>query len=235
MPLDISTTVLTALIALVAVLPGLLIWLRKSPLEVACRKPLFKPEARSFLGQLDIAVCSHLNIFPSLPVTDVLEARRFSKGGMTLKKVMSQRFDYVLCHRKEMSVRCVIKLHPDEKSRNSKEMVALRAACKAAELPLLEYGVKPYRDVHQLRKVVLSTCGIDSFEAQEHGIAEAKRETKNTYEFSANNPTTPSCPKCAGSMKLTTIKKGERAGQECWVCAAYPECKGARLVAPEPA
>ena len=231
--LDISTTVLFVLVALISVLFGILVWLRKSPLNISCREPLFSPESRSFLGQLDIAVRSHLNIFPSLPVTDVLEADRFTKGNLALQRVARQRFDYVLCHRREMDVLCVIKLLPYGENSDSSEMNALREVCEAAGLTLLEYDMKPYRNVLELRKVVFSACGIDELEAREHGLVEAQKEESALESFMETDDC-PECPKCSSAMKLTTIKKGARAGQECWICSTYPNCKGAKLLTPEP-
>ena len=230
---DTSTTVLIVLLAMAAFLLGVLIWLRKTPVVVACREPLFKPESRSFLGQLDIAVRSHLMIFPSMSVIDVVEASRFSKGALALRRVSKQRFDYVLCNRKEMEVLCVIKLLPYGKNSDNKEMKALREVCNAAGLTLLEYEMKPYRNVLELRKVVLSACGIDELEAQEHGLAEAPKEEFQAIKALETPEDSPECPKCSASMKLTTIKKGSRAGQECWICSTYPNCKGARLLTPE--
>ena len=228
--LNLSSTVLIVLVSLITVLLGILAWLRKSPLEIQCRDPLFNPESRSFLGQLDIAVRSHLSIFPSLPVTDVLQADRFSKGKLTLNRVSKQRFDYVLCHPRNMEVLCVVKLLPYGKSSDSKEMNALREVCEAADLTLLEYEMKPYRDVLELRKVVFSACGIDELEAQEHGLIEAQKESEQPTEEMLEANDGPECPKCSGNMKLTTIKKGARAGQQCWICTTYPNCKGAKLL-----
>ncbi|OED41767.1 hypothetical protein ACH42_13110 [Endozoicomonas sp. (ex Bugula neritina AB1)] len=248
--LDISTTVLLVLAALISVLAAMLVLLRKSPIKIVCRDPLFTSEARSFLGQLDIAVRSHLNVFPSLPVSDILEARRFTKGALALKQVSKQRFDYVLCHRKEMEVLCVIKLLPYGKNSDNKELNALRNVCEAAGLTLLEYEMKPYRNVMELRKVVFSACGIDELEAQEHSVlvqndheSERSKEqdsslppsSEQVQELSTTTEKSPECPKCSGEMKLTTIKKGVKVGQECWVCSSYPVCRGARLLTPEPA
>ena len=136
-----------------------------------------------------------------------------------MNRLAHQRFDYVLCHRRDMDVRCVIKLIPYGKNSNNKELRILRGACESAELTLLEYEMKPYRDVSELRRVVFSACGID-------GIENPEQTSTETSSVSAK----PSCPKCHKIMELTVIKKGAHAGQECWICSTYPNCKGARLL-----
>ncbi|MGB1272327.1 MAG: DUF2726 domain-containing protein, partial [Endozoicomonas sp.] len=150
--------------ALLIISLAVLAWMAFGPLKVATNRPLLELDARAFLGQLDIAVRSHLTIFPSIPVRDVLKAGRFSRSAVILRMVGIQQFDFVLYHRRKMEVRCVIKLIPYGSSHNSRAIQTLRRLCETAELPLLEYEMKPYRDVPQLRRTVLATCGIEELE-----------------------------------------------------------------------
>lgn len=213
-----SSSVLVILAVLILALLLLLIWLKRTPLNLQLREPLFEADKRAFLGQLDIAVRSHLSIFPSLPVTDLLQSSGFSRGKIALNRLSHHRFDFVLCHRREMDIRCVVKLLPYGEKQDNKELRVLREACQSADLIMLEYEMKPYRDVAELRQVVFSACGIDEMEYSAlDAISEQAAVTK------------PSCPKCHSIMELTAIKKGAHAGQECWICSTYPNCKGARL------
>ncbi len=207
---------------------ALYIWLKRGRLNVECRDPLFNKDTRAFHGQLDIAVRSHLNIFPAMPVHDVFTARRLSPAGSLLSSFKHSRFDYVLCHRREMSVLCVINLVPYGKSNDSRKQKRLRELCDAAGLTLLEFDIKPYRDVPSLRNIVFGACGIDEFDSKNEEVF--IRQGSETARDERSESEVQECPKCGNNMKLTTIKKGERAGQECWVCCSYPECKGARLV-----
>ena len=216
-PVD-SSSVLIILAVLILVLLLLLIWLKRAPLNLQRREPLFETDKRAFLGQLDIAVRSHLNVFPSLPVTDLLKVGRFSRGSLALNRLAHERFDYVLCHRREMDVRCVVKLLPYGTKQNDRQLRLLRESCQSAGLTMLEYEMKPYRDVAELRRVVFSACGIDEMEHSDHEVVIDQPITAK-----------PSCPKCNSIMELTMIKKGAHAGQECWICSTYPTCKGARL------
>lgn len=187
----------------------LLLWLRFRPAQLECKDPLFTPEFRAFFGQLDIAVRSHLTIFPNMPVQDVLQGS--GAGKSLLRKFKHKRFDFVICHRKEMEVLCIIKLGNNE----SKEQ---RKLCQTAGLTLLEYDIKPYRDVPSLRKDIFSACGIDDFELS---MIDTEQD---------NSSNAPSCSKCQTDMLLRIIKKGDHAGEKCWVCTNYPDCKSAKLI-----
>ena len=125
--IPIAAASLTALIVVA-------IWLRLRNQSIECRDPLFSQEYRAFLGQLDIAVRSHLTVFPRLPVEDVLV------GKSALRKFKGHRFDFVICHRKEMDVLCVVQMdHPQVKGPDNNQ---LRALCQKAGLTLLEYDGK---------------------------------------------------------------------------------------------
>ena len=206
-PLILPTAVGFIALALIA-----LLWLRLRPAQLECKEPLFTPEFRAFLGQLDIAVRSHLIIFPAMPVSDVLQGK--GGGKALLKKFRNERFDFVVCHRRDMDVLCVIKL-----GGNNASSAKYRTLCQSAGLTLLEYDIKPYRDVPSLRQEVLGACGIDEFELPAEQQQEQDPETD----------TPPSCPKCQSPMVLKTINKGAHSGEKCWVCSQYPNCKGAKL------
>ena len=208
--------ILPAAIGLIAVVLATFLWLRFRPGQLICKDPLFTPEFRAFLGQLDIAVRSHLIIFPAMPVADVLEGKG---GGKTLlKKFKKECFDFVVCHRREMDVLCVIKLGGTTSS-NEK----FRTLCHSAGLTLLEYDIKPYRDVPSLRREVLGACGIDEFELPITPLETQGPDQERTEESALL------CPKCQSPMRLKTINKGAHSGEECWICNQYPDCKGARL------
>ncbi|MGI9274702.1 MAG: DUF2726 domain-containing protein [Endozoicomonas sp.] len=218
-----SSLLIPAASALAFILLVVIIGWRFRPMTLGCRSPLFTHEYRSFLGQLDIAVRSHLTIFPRMSVAEVLEGT--GAGKSLLSKSSRLRFDFVVCHRREMEVLCVIQLSPASGSRPETEK--LRKICEKADLTLLEYDVKPYRDVPSLRKAVFGACGIDEFELPPEAPVTEQETEENTD--TAEETGQPDCPKCGAAMKRRTLKKGKHAGQECWVCNRYPDCRGARL------
>lgn len=210
--------ILPAAVGFITLALIVLLWLRLRPAQLECKEPLFNPEFRAFLGQLDIAVRSHLIIFPAMPVNDVLHGK--GGGKALLRKFRNEYFDFVVCHRRNMDVLCVIKLGGNNASKTK-----YRALCQPAGLTLLEYDIKPYRDVPSLRQEVLGACGIDEFELPNLQPHEQPGEQLQEEEVD----TSPSCPKCQSTMVLKTINKGSHTGEECWVCTRYPDCKGAKL------
>ena len=212
--------ILPMAVGLIALALIVLLWLRLRPAQLECKEPLFTPEFRAFLGQLDIAVRSHLIVFPAMPVNDVLQGQGGGKD--LLRKFRNECFDFVVCHRRNMDVLCVIRLGGSNASSGK-----YRSLCQSAGLTLLEYDIKPYRDVPSLRKEVLGACGLDEFELPDTHPNEQAHEQQQEPEPEAD--TSPSCPKCQSPMVLKTINKGSHSGEECWVCSRYPDCKGAKL------
>ena len=171
---------LPAAIGLIALALITFLWLRFRPARLECKEPLFTPEFRAFLGQLDIAVRNHLIIFPAMPIKNVLQGK--GGGKALLRKFKDKSFDFVVCHRRDMDVLCVIKL-----GGNSASSEQYRKLCQSVGLTLLEYDIKPYRDVPSLRQEVLGACGIDEF------------ELPDAYHQEQEANTSPTCPKCSHS------------------------------------
>ena len=149
-------------VLLVMAIPVFL-WMRSTPASSSYRKALFTPPGRSFFGQLDMAVRSHYIVFPSVPVTSIISARRFTRGQALLSKFNRHTFDYVICDRKTMDVKCLISLNIKGK-KHSKKIKSLKKLCKCVDLPLLEYEEKPYRNVPALRRQIFTTCGENEFD-----------------------------------------------------------------------
>ncbi|WP_067519384.1 DUF2726 domain-containing protein [Endozoicomonas ascidiicola] len=202
-----------------------LFWLYSRSITATVRQQLFDNEKRAFLGQLDIAVHRHLLILPSLPVIDVFETSWLDKLSLTLCAQSYQRFDFTLYHRKNMEIGCVINLIPYRQKQTAKKYRVLRQLCKSADLPLLEYEAKPWRDITELSRTVLSSCGIEDNDGLDFEIT-APRETVREVKAIVD----PNCPKCKQPMKLKTLTSGPKAGLECWVCTNYPTCNGVRKV-----
>ncbi len=201
-----------------------LIWLAVSPIRTNVFTNLLEQDKRSFFGQLDIAVRSHFMVLPSLPVGDVLKANRWSRAAVALNIKKNLRFDFVLYHRRKMEVCCVINLIPYNATPNSREFRLLRELCESANLPLLQYEMKPWRDVTQLRSTIFAACGLDDLTAPDYELP-----TPRTAIAKIEAETPPHCPKCQQPMKLVTLKKAPHVGTKCWVCTTYPACKGARI------
>lgn|GEM_PF-3707505 len=193
-----------------------LIWRTFGSIQAEANAQLFEQDKRAFFGQLDIAVRSHLMVLPSLPVGDVVYCSKWGRAGAITNVRKDRRFDFVLYHRRKMKICCVINLIPYKTNANAREFWLLRQLCEAAELPLLEYEMKPWRDVTELRRAVFAACNI-----VEQGPPDFELRTEETQPD-------PLCPKCNSPMTLRTLQKGVQAGQKWWVCNTYPHCNGGR-------
>ena len=151
----------------VAVATPIILWLRRTPEKSTFAQPVFTPAGRSFFGQLDMAVRSHCIVFPNIPVTSLVRAKSFSRSGSLLSKFQSDVFDYVICDRKTMDVKCVITLN-SKSQKTAKKTDAFVRLCQYAGLTLLQYEEKPYRNVPALRRQIFTSCGIEESQMPEN-------------------------------------------------------------------
>ena len=223
MPLD-NTPLTFSLITLIFIFVVIL-WVRFRPIQSKIKKKIFDQEKHAFLGQLDLAVHRHLLILPSLKAADILQLGWLDRLSLKLHFRSQKQFDFILYHRKTMEVRGAINLtHPRQKQQ-SRKLKLLRRLCKTAHLPLLEYETKPWRDVTELSRTVLSSCGIETPESVNFELTEPRETVREIHAL-----VDPSCPKCKSPMKLKKLTTGQKAGMRCWVCSNYPLCNGARKV-----
>ena len=54
-----------------------------------------------------------------------------------------------------------------------------------------------------------------------------ERMTRQRYQVKDAATGCPVCPVCGASMRLRTVKKGARVGENFWGCTKYPACNGA--------
>ncbi len=120
-----------------------------------------------------MAVNSHLAVFPDMSASTVFTGGKLGRGRTYLKRLGGTSFDYVLCDRKTMTVVCAVSLGSPKGF--SGEQKKLKKLCELAELPLLEYGDKPYRNVPALRRQIFLACGI-----KEHGLPMNISEENNS-------------------------------------------------------
>ena len=134
------------------------VWFSRTPRRSISQKTLFSPPKRSFFGQLHMAVSSHCVVLPNIPVSLLVQTKTFSRGESLVSKVKYDTFDYVICDRKTMSVKCIILLEGGDK-RKAKDAILSRI-CRYASIPFLMYDEKPYRNVPVLRREIFSFCGM---------------------------------------------------------------------------
>lgn len=192
---------------------------------------LFTPAERSFFGVLDQAVGKDFRLFGKVRVADVLAPRdgmNKSAWQTAFNKINRKHFDFILCAPGDLSVICAIEL--DDKSHQKKSRQIrdefLVGACAAAGVPLISFQAQhAYSASDVSTKIAEAISG--SLTAAKPVDVVAKTVTQRAEpSLASENDTTPSCPRCSGSMIKRTAKGGENAGQEFWGCSHFPTCRG---------
>ncbi|MGY0217086.1 DUF2726 domain-containing protein [Endozoicomonadaceae bacterium StTr2] len=220
-----------------AVVTGILYWLylsrlKKHPPAINIRPTPLDEDHRAFFGLLEIAVRDHLTIMPCMPVAHILKPKGWRQKWL-LKKIQHRSLDYVLCDRRTLEVKTIVQLESKAPSRAEvKTSQLMHRMFDKAELPLLEYRFKPCFDVPTLKHEVLSAANLH--DTLLHGSSPAvqsalEEQLSDLPERELPEQEHPACPKCGSDMQQRRINKGEHAGELCWVCSTYPECRGARL------
>ncbi|MCM1451875.1 MAG: four helix bundle protein [Clostridium sp.] len=77
------------------------------------------------------------------------------------------------------------------------------------------------REIRLIEKLLLSL--LNQFKASGGFTENLTKERVSALKLNAQSP---ECPRCGGKMRLNTIKRGVRQGQQFWGCLDYPKCDG---------
>jgi ssDNA-binding Zn-finger/Zn-ribbon topoisomerase 1 len=195
---------------------------RQAPYEKA--GALFTPAERSFLGVLDAAIGHHYHVFGKVRVADVLAVKKGlgqAAWRSAFNRISAKHFDFVLCSKDDLAVRCVIELNDQshqQKQRQSRDQL-LTEACQSAGLPLIFFAAQ---HAYSLAEV---GARIDEVLAVPGGKTDAEPCVPSSAPAEAG-PDAPLCPRCASPMVKRIAKGGENAGREFWGCPKFPACRG---------
>jgi ssDNA-binding Zn-finger/Zn-ribbon topoisomerase 1 len=190
-----------------------------SPFQKA--EALFSPAERSFLGVLQQAVGNDTAILGKVRVADVVQPKTGlgrSAWKKAFNKISAKHFDFLLCHKENLSVRCAIEWvdgSHDSKSRHQRDEF-LKKVCVAAGVPLVQIPAKSGYVVSEVKRLIpRHLITIDS------PIPEAFPDpTPQEAELNAKI-----CPNCSAVMAKRVANKGRHAGKVFWACSAFPKCK----------
>lgn len=125
------------------------------------RKNLFSPAERSFFGILKQSLSEHYEIFGKVRIADVLLLKKGLDGvswRISLSKITSKHFDYVLCDKRTLQIMAVIEL--DDKShqrlKSIERDIFVQDICKKSGLPLIRFDVKSDYHIQSVRDKVKS-------------------------------------------------------------------------------
>lgn len=125
------------------------------------RKTLFSPAERSFFGILKQSLSDHYEIFGKVRIADVLLLKKGLDNiswRISLSKITSKHFDYVLCDKNTLQILAVIEL--DDKSHHQfktiERDVFVQSICKNSGLPLIRFDVKSDYHLQSVRNKIIS-------------------------------------------------------------------------------
>ena len=125
------------------------------------RKNLFSPAERSFFGILKQSLSEHYEIFGKVRIADVLLLKKDLDGiswRISLSKITSKHFDYVLCDKRTLQILAVIEL--DDKSHHQLKTIErdifVQNICKNSRLPLIRFDVSSDYHIQSVRDKVIN-------------------------------------------------------------------------------
>lgn len=132
-------------------------------------RALFSPAERSFLGVLEQAVGEDYRIFGKIRVADIVgvkpTADRSAWQG-AFDQISAKNFDFVLCDKQHLSVRCVVELNDKSQGcyqRHERYSFA-EGICREISLPFVQVQAPRDYSAIELRKKILTALSADSTE-----------------------------------------------------------------------
>ncbi len=120
---------------------------------------LFTPAERSFYGVLKQAIANNAEVFGKVRVADVVTPKQGlsrSQWQTAFNKISAKHFDFLLCHRDDLAILCVIELndrsHQSKKRQQRDEF--LQQVCAAANLPLIQVPAQSSYAIHEIRALL---------------------------------------------------------------------------------
>ena len=189
---------------------------------------LFTPAERSFLGVLNQAIGTDVQIFGKVRVADVITPKKGmsrSDWQKAFNKISSKHFDYLLCNKNDLSVLCAIELNDSShntKKRKDRDKL-LEGACKSANLPLIQISAKATYNIQDIRQSIATYLPsyLSKNTDKEPIVSSTERLPKSIDKL---------CPKCSSAMVKKTTKKGKNIGSEFWACSAFPKCRHSEAI-----
>ena len=130
-------------------------------------RALFSPAERSLLGALEQAVGADYRIFGKVRVADIVSVRPTADRSAWLRafnQISAQHFDFVLCDKERLSIRCAIELNDDSNgsARRQERDTFSEIICRSVSLPLVQIHVSRDHSVTELRNKILAALSADS-------------------------------------------------------------------------
>ena len=130
-------------------------------------RALFSPAERSLLGALEQAVGEDYRVFGKVRVADIVSVRPTANQSSWLHafdQISAKHFDFVLCDKKDLSIRCAIELNDEtDGSRQRQERNTIsEGVCRSISLPFIQIQAAREYLAIELRKNILAALREDS-------------------------------------------------------------------------
>ena len=130
-------------------------------------RALFSPAERLLLGALEQAVGEDYRIFGKVRVADIVSVRPTADRSAWLRafnQISAQHFDFVICDKKNLSIRCAIEL--DDATNGSRQRqeqdTFSEDICRSISLPFIQIqAARDYLAI-ELRKKIFAALREDS-------------------------------------------------------------------------
>jgi hypothetical protein len=129
-------------------------------------RALFSPAERSLLGALEQAVGEDYRIFGKVRVADIVSVRPTADRSAWLRafnQIRAKHFDFVICDKKNFSIRCAIELNDEtDGSRQRQERDTFSEdICRSISLPFVQiHAARNYLAI-ELRKRIFAALRED--------------------------------------------------------------------------
>lgn len=183
---------------------------------------------KNFFECLSNALSDDFYIFTRVAMLDVMEpspAAGILKSRRIRNRLNSERLDYVLCKKQDMSIFGIVELE-DFNKQNGKDAKAEReslisAVCKASHLRLFYFDVR--QDYHgvDIRRLVTGRSSPASSEVESQSLRSQFTLDNTAYVAYAKQRV---CPKCNGEVVTKVALKGKHTGKKYLMCRQYPIC-----------
>jgi len=166
-------------------------------------------------------------VFGKVRIADLLAVKRgLGKAAWrsAFNRSSAKRFDFVLCGKDDLAVRCVIELNDQSHrpaQRQSRDQ-PLTDACRNAGLPLIFFAAQHAYSVAEVGTRIGEALAVPGGKTG----AEPRLQSSGSAEARAD---TPPCPRCADPMVKRTAKGAENDGRAFWGCPKSPACRGAAV------
>lgn len=184
---------------------------------------------KSFFECLVNELTDDFYVFTKVAMQDVVDASPkagFIDRRLIESRLANQRFDYVLCKKRDLSIFGVIELENFEPGVNLRRLAArerlVNDVCKAAQLRLFYFDIRQdYRGV-DIRRLVTGRQKSKTVEP----IAEPAGRSQMTIDDPeyASFARQKTCPQCNSEVVTKVAVKGKNIGDKFLMCRKYPYC-----------